>query len=1121
MAAVTFSAKRQTTFSAPIEGRDPDSPLEGLSIRRLHFPTVISDSQNRVVTVKSLDIKPVANIGIAYGLYVESPTNETASTTVDSVYSAYFKALTTAGAGNVTRSYGIAVERPTVGGNTSILSFGDIQIGDETTPPAITSIDVNSPTFNLANSTVETINFAGAATTLNIGYSDTTTTHTINVGTSALVSGETKTINIGTDGLLGSTTQINIGSPDSTTSVSIPGTISNGTWEGNIIDSAYGGTGVDNAGRTLTIDNDDITFNAATGGSIIDLPASGTLSTEDGVAELLNKTLEFGTGGTNTLKLPYQGAAPGGGETKTTITAITDNDGVLATKSYVDAVRTGLDVKDSVRAATTANITSLSGTATPVDTINVVAGNRVLVKNQIDAKQNGIYIVQSPGAWIRSDDFCSAQFTATTTTNSKQLTVVLTSGKIVVGQHIVGAGIPSDTHIASFTGGPTNYAIVMTKEASASGSVELFSTNISSGAFIFVEEGSSGVTGNDNAGFVLNTQSTFNGGYLFVDTVTTYPDPSGTPITKAADEMNFTRFSSPGNYSAASGGGLSLTELAFSIDTNHTEVIDWIKDPTTANFQAALDASTGTTTNYTGWNTAAKIVFNDTPDIASGITTTSSTFNLLSNSANTLNIGGLASVINVGSSRVGNLNINIGDGVTTTGNVKNVYFGTGGASGSTTTMYMGAENGTSVLHMDFGTIHNAKSTVSLFDDSTLATLTIATQTGLTDLTIGSHVANFSIGHQSTAASQAVEMFSGFTSGGTYNFATGAMTAGTREINIGTGATGGTTNITMGSIAGTNEIALNSNLISTTSTDIDLFVTNATVLNFAALSETLSIGDEVTDNQSIYIGNGVTTTGNTKAIYIGTGSVLGTTNINIGGEIGTINLNGGTISSINTTLSVFESADDITMGASTATIRLNGGTVATDNTSLNLFNTTTTTINFAGAATSLNVGNADGRMTVLGTTESPSPLIKGTQTLPTAAAGSYHRSGQYLLHGTASGTATKVLTFDGAAISNSNIPTIPEESTWHAKVFVVAYNVTDGEGASWEITTMFRRKASGATPIAMLGDPVVISAADTNAASLQVTIEEDNTNNGIKITAGGGAAGKTYYWTAMVQTVEVG
>lgn len=77
-----------------------------------------------------------------------------------------------------------------------------------------------------------------------------------------------------------------------------------------------------------------------------------------------------------------------------------------ANKAYVDAAVQGLDIKNSVRAATTANIT-LSGTQT-VDGVALRVGDRVLVKNQTTASQNGIYVVQS-GAWTRATDADSNQ----------------------------------------------------------------------------------------------------------------------------------------------------------------------------------------------------------------------------------------------------------------------------------------------------------------------------------------------------------------------------------------------------------------------------------------------------------------------------------------------------------------------------------------------------------------------------------------------------------------------------------------------------------------------------------------------------------------------------------------
>lgn len=72
-----------------------------------------------------------------------------------------------------------------------------------------------------------------------------------------------------------------------------------------------------------------------------------------------------------------------------------------ATKNYVDSVAQGLDIKVSVKCATTANIT-LSGAQT-IDGISVVAGDRVLVKNQTTASANGIYVA-SATAWTRATD---------------------------------------------------------------------------------------------------------------------------------------------------------------------------------------------------------------------------------------------------------------------------------------------------------------------------------------------------------------------------------------------------------------------------------------------------------------------------------------------------------------------------------------------------------------------------------------------------------------------------------------------------------------------------------------------------------------------------------------------
>lgn len=71
------------------------------------------------------------------------------------------------------------------------------------------------------------------------------------------------------------------------------------------------------------------------------------------------------------------------------------------TDSQITAALAGLNWKDDVVATTTVNIT-LSGAQT-IDTVSVVAGNDVLVKDQTTQSQNGIYTVAS-GAWVRKSN---------------------------------------------------------------------------------------------------------------------------------------------------------------------------------------------------------------------------------------------------------------------------------------------------------------------------------------------------------------------------------------------------------------------------------------------------------------------------------------------------------------------------------------------------------------------------------------------------------------------------------------------------------------------------------------------------------------------------------------------
>lgn len=84
-----------------------------------------------------------------------------------------------------------------------------------------------------------------------------------------------------------------------------------------------------------------------------------------------------------------------------------------ATKQYVDAVAVGLrDFKNSVRVASTANIDLATGGLLTIDGVSLSTDDRVLVKNQSTASENGIYLAKS-GSWVRATDAdSSAEVTA-------------------------------------------------------------------------------------------------------------------------------------------------------------------------------------------------------------------------------------------------------------------------------------------------------------------------------------------------------------------------------------------------------------------------------------------------------------------------------------------------------------------------------------------------------------------------------------------------------------------------------------------------------------------------------------------------------------------------------------
>lgn len=187
-------------------------------------------------------------------------------------------------------------------------------------------------------------------------------------------------------------------------------------------DGGIGTTQLANGGVTNTkLANDNITIgttSVALGASSTDLAGLTsavvddlTLNGQDISTTASNKNITLTPHGTGTVTVPS------GYKDRSGFAADS-----LATKEYVDSASSGLDVKDSCRVATTAALTVTydqsngrldnAGTqaALVIDGVTLSVNDRVLVKDQAEARQNGLYVVSDIGSnssnWrlTRADD---------------------------------------------------------------------------------------------------------------------------------------------------------------------------------------------------------------------------------------------------------------------------------------------------------------------------------------------------------------------------------------------------------------------------------------------------------------------------------------------------------------------------------------------------------------------------------------------------------------------------------------------------------------------------------------------------------------------------------------------
>lgn len=513
------------------------------------------------------------------------------------------------------------------------------------------------------------------------------------------------------------------------------------------------------------------------------------------------------------------------------------NSNEAATKNYVDSVAQGLDVLEGCKVATTANLayTYADGSGTlgagatlenqtqevvTIDGQALVAGERVLVKDQTDKKQNGIYTVTTVGSigakllLTRTSDFDKAEHiehgkftfvqngtaggnhgfvlagtnpystvtgaTVSVTSGSNSVTVTAATGdKITFASANMGVEIDGEFYTTSANGDvakdatftlnrvvPRTASNVPIKLCNKIGSVNIEFTQFSGAASLTAEKG------------ILQTSNTLSLNLSTVETETVdvandfvaFLDntDSGTKKVKIADIVSGVAGALTSNLAVSSGTIALKSAISFAGDASLTSTGG--KVDLTSNSDTALTSGT-------------------TMALSSGTT-------MDLDAAGALSLNSSAGVINIGNDAVAQA-INIGDGAAartiTVGNTTgatqlNLKSGsgkvviTGAATASSTLDVTGAVTAGSTLAVT-GAV-TASSTMSVAD-----VLSVTDTTDSTSKTNGALVVAGGLGvGLDTNIGAALEV-------------TGAVTAGSTLAVSSTGSFGGKLTCSLGSGTG--------------------------------------------------------------------------------------------------------------------------------------------------------------------------------------------------------------------------------------------------------------------------------------------------------------------------------
>ena len=278
------------------------------------------------------------------------------------------------------------------------------------------SVDLDSQTFTIASG--EGIDTSASSQTLTISGEDATTSNkgiasfssdnfAVSSGAVTIKDGGVANVELANDSVSYGGVSLDLGQTDSTPAfnlsdaTSYPTSALNGTIANSQLASGIDATKIADGSVTSTEFQyiNTLSSNAQT-------QLSGKLTASNDLSDLASASTARSNLGLGTIATQASSSVSISGGSITGIGSPSSNTDV-AIKSYVDEAVAGLRTRIIAECATTANVNLSNGleAGDAIDGITLVAGDRVLVKDQSTATENGLYIAVASGIASRDPEY--------------------------------------------------------------------------------------------------------------------------------------------------------------------------------------------------------------------------------------------------------------------------------------------------------------------------------------------------------------------------------------------------------------------------------------------------------------------------------------------------------------------------------------------------------------------------------------------------------------------------------------------------------------------------------------------------------------------------------------------